>query len=86
MDTVAGPFGDGGVVGKLQNSLRGGAAMGVQYQIETKGLRCLHRAQPRSRQGRGDIAVRVNLLDRLGELHAGNGGAVGFCGGDRLIN
>jgi len=86
MDRMAGPFGDGGVIGQIQGSHSGGVAMGRQNQIETESLRCLHRAQPRPRRGRGDKSLAPISLIGVGERHTGNSGTVGFCCGDRQIN
>ena len=83
---MARPFGDGGVVGQIHDTLGGGGPMGGENEIEPERLRRLHRPQPRPRRRRGDKAVRIDFLDCVGNRRARNGGAVGFRRGDRPRN
>ena len=57
-----------------------------QDQFETERLWRLHRPQPRTWHGRDDGCLRIDLFNRIGESHAGDGGAMGFRGGDGALN
>ena len=59
-DAMARPFGERRIVGEIVEAGRSGAAMGVEDQIEGKGLRRLHDPQPaaieRCRQAAASIS------------------------------
>ena len=86
MNPMAGPFGDGAVVGQVVDSGHSGAGVGVGDQVEIESLRRLHGAQRRARRRGDHEACRVHLFQRVGGRRAGHGGGVGARCGDRAFN
>ena len=61
-DTMAGPFGERGVVGKVLAAGRRRATMRVDDQIKGKRLRCLHDAQPTAIERFDDALVLIDFF------------------------
>ena len=73
---MAGPFRDRRVVGEAGLPGFRGLAMSGEDEIELERLRRLHRAQAFARRCRDNAALRVDLLDRIGQRKPRHGGAM----------
>ena len=76
MNGMPGPFRDRRVIGQAGLPGFRGLAMSCKDEVELERLRRLHRAQAFARRRRDDAALRIDLLDRIGQRKPRHGGAM----------
>ncbi len=72
-DLEPGPFRKCGIVGEIVPARRRGTPVRIQYSVESKGLRRLHKPQLRAVERAGHDAGGIDGLDRIGDRDGRNG-------------